>query len=121
MWISPAFAQDAAAAPAGGGILQTLLMFGLIIVIFYFLLIRPQQKRMKEHRAMIDAIQRGDTVVTSGGLIGKVVRVHDDELQVELAEGTRVRVVRSTVAELRNKPQPADSGDKDDTDTKNKD
>jgi len=116
MWISPAFAQDAAAAQPGGGLIQTLIMFGLIIVIFYFLLIRPQQKRMKEHRAMIEAIQRGDTVVTSGGLIGKVVKVQDDELQVELAEGTRVRVVRSTIAEVRNKPQPADSGNSDDKD-----
>lgn len=106
--ISPAFAQAAGGAAPGGSLLDMLLPLGLILLIFYFLLIRPQQKRLKQHRAMIEAIRRGDTVVTSGGLIGKVTKVADDELQVELGEGMRVRVVRGTVAEVRSKGEPAE-------------
>ncbi|GEQ96959.1 preprotein translocase subunit YajC [Iodidimonas gelatinilytica] len=109
MLISPAYAQAAGGGAAGGGLLEMLLPLALIMLIFYFLLIRPQQKRMKEHRALIEAIRRGDTVVTSGGLIGKVTKVADDELQVELADGMRVRVVRGTIAEVRGKSEPADS------------
>jgi preprotein translocase subunit YajC len=75
----------------------------LIIGIMYFLMIRPQQKRLKEHQAMIAAIRRGDTVVTSGGILGKVTKVDDQELQVEIAEGVRVKVVRGTVSEVRGK------------------
>ncbi len=75
----------------------------MIIGIMYFLMIRPQQKRMKEHREMIAAIRRGDTVVTSGGIIGKVTKVEDQELQVEIAEGVKIRVLRSTVSEVRGK------------------
>jgi preprotein translocase subunit YajC len=75
----------------------------LIIGIMYFLMIRPQQKRMKEHREMIAAIRRGDTVVTSGGIIGKVAKVDEHELQIEIAEGVKIKVLRSTVSELRGK------------------
>lgn len=102
--ISPAYAQSGAGQP---GIIEMLLPFVLIAVVFYFLLIRPQQKRMKEHRNLITAIKRGDTVVTSGGLIGKVVRVieDNDELEVDLGE-TKVRVVRSTIADVRGKGEP---------------
>jgi len=109
MLISTAFAQDQGAAPAAGGLGQMLIPLLLIMVIFYFLLIRPQQKRMKQHREMVNAIRRGDTVVTSGGLIGKVSRVSDDEIQVDLGEGTKVRVVKSTIAEVRSKSEPAES------------
>ena len=75
----------------------------LIIGIMYFLMIRPQQKRLKDHQAMIAAIRRGDTVVTSGGILGKVTKVDDQELQVEIADGVRVKVVRGTVTEVRGK------------------
>ncbi len=107
MLISPAYAQAAGGAAPGGGFLDMLLPLALILLIFYFLLIRPQQKRMKQHRAMIDAVRRGDTIVTSGGIIGKVTKVADDEVQVEIADGTRVRVVKGTIAEVRSKTEPA--------------
>ena len=106
MLISPAYAQATGGA-APGGILDMLLPLALILLIIYFLLIRPQQKRMKQHRAMIDAVRRGDTIVTSGGIIGKVTKVADDEVQVEIADGTRVRVVKGTIAEVRSKTEPA--------------
>ncbi|PSL21676.1 preprotein translocase subunit YajC [Shimia abyssi] len=80
----------------------------LIFAIMYFLLIRPQQKKVKEHQAMVDAIRRGDQVVTQGGLIGKVVKVKDDnEIEVELGEGVKVRVVQSTIAQVVTKTEPA--------------
>ncbi len=82
----------------------------LIFVIMYFLLIRPQQKKLKEHKAMVEALRRGDQVVTQGGLIGKVAKVKDnDEIEVELAEGVKVRVVRSTIAQVLSKTEPAES------------
>jgi len=81
----------------------------LIFVIMYFLLIRPQQKKVKEHKAMVEALRRGDQVVTQGGLIGKVAKVKDsDEIEVELADGVKVRVVRSTIAQVMSKTEPAE-------------
>ncbi len=81
----------------------------LIFAIMYFLLIRPQQKKLKDHKAMIGALRRGDQVVTQGGLIGKVVKVKDDnEIEVELAEGVKVRVVRATIAQVLSKTEPAE-------------
>lgn len=107
MFISPAFAQDAPAA-AGPDLLTSLLPLVLIFVVFYFLMIRPQQKRMKEHRNLIANLRRGDRVVTGGGLIGLVTRViSDTEVQVEIAEGVRVRVVRSTITSVLGKAEPA--------------
>lgn len=103
MFITEAYAQ---AAPGAGSnsLLINLLPFVMILLIMYFLIIRPQQKRMKDHRDMIASIKRNDTVVTSGGIIGKVSRVvGDDELLVELAEGVRVRVVRGTITEVRTR------------------
>ncbi len=80
----------------------------LIFLIMYFLLIRPQQKKVKEHQAMVTALRRGDQVVTQGGLIGKVTKVKDEgEVEVELAEGVKVRVVRNTIASVINKTEPA--------------
>lgn len=107
--ISPAFAQGA--APAGGGdVLVTIVPFVLIFVIMWFLIIRPQQRKMKEHREMIGNIRRGDSVVTSGGLVAKVTKVVDDnEIEAEIAEGVRVRVVKGMVAEVRSKGEPAKS------------
>ena len=107
MFISEAFAQSAtgtAAGPAG-----MLIQFAPIIVIFvimYFLILRPQQQKARVHREMVTNLRRGDTVVTGGGLIGKVAKVDDAEVQVELAEGVRVKVVRSTIAEVRAKGEP---------------
>jgi len=81
----------------------------LIIGIMYFLMIRPQQKRMKEHRAMIEAIRRGDTVVTSGGIIGKVAKAEEGELQVEVADGVKIKVLRTSISEVRGKSEGASS------------
>jgi preprotein translocase subunit YajC len=109
LFIAPAFAQ-AAPAPGGGGFLIQLLPFIMILGIMYFLIIRPQQNRLKEHKNMIASIKRGDTVVTSGGIVGKVVRViGDGELQVEIADGVRVRLVRSTVSEVRTRGDVRDA------------
>ena len=106
MFISPAFAQG---APAGGGdFLISIMPFVLIFVIIYFLIIRPQQKRVKAHKDMVAGIRRGDTVVTNGGLIGKVTKVVDDnEAQIEVAEGVRVKIVRHMISDVRAKGEPA--------------
>ncbi len=92
----------------GGAIAQFLPLI-LIFAIMYFLLIRPQQKKVKEHQAMVEAVRRGDQVVTQGGLIGKVSKVKegDNEIEVEIAEGVKVRVVKSTIAQVLNKTEPA--------------
>jgi len=82
----------------------------LIFVIMYFLLIRPQQKKMKEHQALVAGLRRGDQVVTQGGLIGKVSKVKDDaEIEVEIAEGVKVRVVRQTITQVLSKIEPAEA------------
>jgi preprotein translocase subunit YajC len=103
MLISPAYAQGA----GGGDFLIQLMPILLMFVIFYLLLLRPQQQRAKAHREMVANLRRGDTVVTAGGIIGKVTRVKDDgEIEVEIAENTRVRVVKGTVADVRAKGEP---------------
>ena len=107
MFITPAYAQFAQAQSSAPNIFVQLLPFVLIFVVFYFLLIRPQQKRLKTHREMVANVRRGDVVVTAGGIIGKVSRVVDDtELQVEIADGVRTRVVRGTISEVRAKSEP---------------
>lgn len=103
MFITPAYAQS----PGGGGdFFVTLLPFILIFAIMYFLIIRPQQRRLREHREMVANLRRGDTVVTSGGIIGKVTKVEDNELQVDIGDGMKVRVVRGTISEVRSKGEP---------------
>lgn len=105
MFIAPAHAQG-----TGGGsdFLIQLVPILLMFVIFYLLLLRPQQQRAKAHREMVANLRRGDTVVTSGGIVGKVTKVRDDnEIEVEIAENTRVRVIKGTVAEVRVKGEPA--------------
>ena len=88
--------------------IQQFVPLILIFAIMYFLLIRPQQKKVKEHQAMVAALRRGDQVVTQGGLIGKVVKVKDDgEVEVEIADGVKVRVVQSTIATVVSKTEPA--------------
>ncbi len=104
MLISPAYAQ---AAGGGGDIFSAILPLVLIFAVFYFLLIRPQQKKMKEHRSMVENVRRGDTVVTGGGIIGRVTKVKDEAtIQVEISENVRIDVVKGTVTEVRTKSQP---------------
>ncbi|MDT3686538.1 MAG: preprotein translocase subunit YajC [Pseudorhodoplanes sp.] len=104
MLITPAYAQSVG---GDGGMLMSLLPFLLIFVIMYFLILRPQQKRVKQHQEMVKALRRGDTVVTSGGLIGKVTKVVDEEqIEVELADGVRARQMRQMIAEVRAKGEP---------------
>ncbi len=107
---TPAMAQAAPAA-AGPGILTQIMFFLPLILIFYFLLIRPQQQRAKKHTEMVNNIKRGDTVVTSGGLIGKVNKVNEGEISLDLAENVRVRVIKSMVIEVRNKAEPVPAND----------
>lgn len=100
----PAYAQ---AAGGGGDGLAAFLPFILIFVVFYFLLIRPQQKRAKEHREMVKQLRRGDKVVTAGGIVGKVAKAPEDgEVDVEIAEGVRVKVVRETISQVVSKSAP---------------
>jgi preprotein translocase subunit YajC len=103
--INPAFAQTT--SPIAGGALDFLIPMIPVFAIFYFLVIRPQQKRLKEHQAMIDAVKRGDTVVTTGGIIGKVIRIGPEgELRVEIANNVQIQVVRSAISEVRSKGEP---------------
>jgi preprotein translocase subunit YajC len=106
MFSTPAFAQ----ATGGGGptdMLVQFLPFVLIFVIMYFLLIRPQRTKQRQHQEMVANVRRGDTIVTTGGIIGKVSKVVDEgELQLEVAEGVRVRVARGMIAEVRSKGEP---------------
>jgi preprotein translocase subunit YajC len=106
MFITPAFAQGAPAA-GGSDLLLSLMPFVLIFIIMYFLILRPQQKRVKMHQEMIKNLRRGDTVVTGGGLIGKITKVVDDqEIEIQIADGFRVRQMRSMVQEVRAKGEP---------------
>ena len=104
MWnpfaISVAHAQDAAGGAAG--IVMQIMPLVLIFVVFYFLLIRPQQKKMKEHRAMLTSLKRGDRVITAGGIVGEIksVREGSDEIEVEIAPSVRVTVVRGTIGSV---------------------
>jgi preprotein translocase subunit YajC len=106
MFITPAFAQG---APAGGSdMLLQVAPFILIFVVMYFLILRPQQKRMKDHQALVSQLRRGDTVVTQGGLVGKITKVVDDnEIEMQIADGVRVRQLRQMVTEVRAKGEPA--------------
>ena len=106
MLISPAYAQ--AAGGQGGDLFVSLMPLVLIFVVFYFLLIRPQQTKMKQHRQLIESIKKGDQVLTGGGIVGRVTRVEADGMaMVEIAQGVQVKVARSTITDVLNKPQPA--------------
>jgi preprotein translocase subunit YajC len=95
MLISPAWAQGAAPAPGGG--MESFLLIGLMFVVLYFLMIRPQMKRAKEHRTMVDALQKGDEVVTAGGLLGRISRVSDNYVTLEIAERVEIQVQRPAI------------------------
>ena len=104
MLVTPAYAQ----AAGGGSAFASFVPLILIFAIMYFLLIRPQQKKVKEHKAMVEALRKGDQIVTQGGVIGKVTKIIDDnEAQVEIADGVRVRIVRHTITQVLNKTEPA--------------
>ena len=110
MFATPAMAQTAAPAGAEGGLaaqLMGILPFIAIFVLFYFMLIRPQQQRAKAHRAMVAALKRGDTVVLANGMIGKVTRVEENEVMVEIAQGVNTRVVRGLISEVRTRGEIA--------------
>ena len=115
MFISPAYAQAAAGAGIGGS-LGAFVPIILIFVVFYFLLIRPQQKRMKDHTAMLNAVRRGDKVVTNGGIIGTVTKVlsEERELQIEIAENVKVKVKQDMLSSVLSKTEPVPANlDKD--------
>ena len=114
MFISEAWAQ-AAGAPADGGMGAALLNFApfiLVFIVMWFLLIRPQQKKQKQHRAMVAALKRGDRVVTNGGIYGQVAHVADDHLMVEIADGVKIKVVRDAIAAVPGKPEPVKKEEK---------
>ena len=109
MFATPAFAQ--VAGPGGPlGAFTSYVPLILIFVIMYFLLIRPQQKKLKDHKAMVEALRRGDQVLTGGGIVGKVAKVLEDGIvEVEIAEGVKVRVLKSTIVQVMSKTEPASS------------
>jgi preprotein translocase subunit YajC len=105
--ITPAFAQAAGAGSPVDMMLQNLLPLAAIFVIMYLLILRPQQKRAKQHQELVKNVRRGDVLVTSGGLVGKVTKVvDDDQVEIEIADGVRVRQVRSMIADVRSKTEP---------------
>ena len=113
MFATPAFAQTAAGAGSSGNPFDLLLssgspvpMFLMMGVLFYFLLWRPQQKRLKDHKNMVAALKRGDTVVLNSGVIGKVSRVDETEVSLDIAQGVTIKVVRTMISEVRARSEP---------------
>jgi preprotein translocase subunit YajC len=120
MLITPAFAQAAGAADTNS-MLMSLLPFALIFVIMYFLILKPQQKKLKDHQALVKNVRRGDTVITNGGLVGKVTKVvDDDQIEVEIADGVKIRQMRQMITGVRTKGEPAKET-KDSKESKDKD
>ena len=106
MFATPAYAQ--AAGAGAGSAFASFIPLILIFGIMYFLLIRPQQKKMKEHKAMVEALRRGDQVLTQGGIVGKVTKVQEDgSIEVEIAENVKVKILRHTIVQVMNKTEPA--------------
>jgi preprotein translocase subunit YajC len=106
MFITPAYAQSFLSGDSAGMITSFMPLI-LIVVIMYFLVLRPQQQKVKHHQAMVKALRRGDTVITNGGLVGKVTKVIDDDhIEVEISDGVRVRHLRTMVSEVRVKGEP---------------
>ena len=107
MFISPAYAQGSLFGGGNADMITSLLPFVLIFVIMYFLILRPQQKRAKQHQEMVKNVRRGDTVITNGGLIGKVTKViDDDQIEIEIADDVRIRQMRQMVSDVRAKGEP---------------
>ena len=104
--ITPAYAQGATAG--GSDVFLQLVPFVLIFIIMYFLIIRPQQRRVKAHQEMVKNVRRGDTVVTTGGIVGKVTKVTEDgaDIEIEIAEGVRVKLARGMISDVRSKSEP---------------
>lgn len=112
MFSSPAFAQAAGGAPGGSaGFLMQIVPLVLLFAIFWFLIIRPQQQKLKAHRAMVDAVKKGDEVITGGGLVGRVTKVADNEVEVELAPNMKVRAVKGTLSGVTPRGAPAAAND----------
>jgi preprotein translocase subunit YajC len=112
MFATPAYAQTAAGAAAGPeAMLVQFLPLIALVVLFYFLMIRPQQRRVKQHQQMLGGLKRGDVVVLSSGVIGKVVRVEDKEVGLEVASGVTVKVVKAMIADVRTRGEPAAAND----------
>jgi preprotein translocase subunit YajC len=108
MFVTPAYAQ--AAAGGGAAAFTSFLPLILIFVIMYFLMIRPQQKKLKQHKAMVEQLRRGDQVLTQGGIVGKVTLVNDDgTAMVEIADGVKVKLIKQTIVQVMNKTEPAKS------------
>ena len=107
------FLAQAAAPPASTGsfLLQTVAPLVMVVAVFYLLVFRPQQQRAKQHTDMITNLRRGDVVLTAGGILGKIIRVTADEATVEIAENVRVKVLKSTISEVRAKTEPAKAGE----------
>lgn len=107
MFVTPAYAQTAGSTGGGAEMLMSILPFVLIFVIMYFLIIRPQRQQAKKREEMLKNVRRGDQVITGGGIIGRVTKVVDDkEVEVEIAEGTRIRVARALLSDVRVKGEP---------------
>jgi preprotein translocase subunit YajC len=105
MFVTPAFAQTAGGA---AGAFTSFVPLILIFAIMYFLLIRPQQKKLKEHKAMVEALRRGDQVLTQGGIVAKVTKILEDGMiEVEISEGVKVKVIKHTIAQVMSKTEPA--------------
>ena len=109
MFATPAYAQAAAGASGSAALITNIMPLVLVFAIMYFILIRPQQKKARDHKAMVDALRRGDQVVTAGGIMGKVFRVADDgmSVDVEIAEGVKVKVIKSAITQVISKTEPA--------------
>jgi preprotein translocase subunit YajC len=101
MFATPAYAQTGAASSGGAGLLVQMFPLLLIFVIFYFLLIRPQQQRAKQHQALIGAVKKNDIAVTGGGIVGKVTKVEETEVELEVAQGVRIRVLKAMLSDVR--------------------
>lgn len=108
MLITPAYAQTGGGAGDFSFFIPLILMF----VIMYFLIIRPQQQRVKKHKEMVENVRRGDSVVTGGGIIGKAVKVNENDLEVEVAQGVRIKVLKNSLSEVQAKGQPVKADEK---------
>lgn len=109
---STAYAQDLGAAPTEATPLSGLLPVIIMIVLFYFLLIRPQQKKIKDHKKMVEALRRGDKIITAGGIFGSIARVDDDALLVEIADDTKIKIDKGSVSTVLTRSEPADTAEK---------